>query len=167
MCQLCVRPRDGAILIFYRAILLFLPMQYFALARGNFTGLWGYSELLIRIQSGPCEIFTSLTYLVFCCKIGHFYEFNDPVNWIFLSWNQLMFCIPLQRLLRSPSCELINPIGGVTVSWCQFRVCWNPEIATKGNLTDTSNTPGLNYGNNYVFSCIVSTLLHFPRFGMF
>ena len=58
-------------------------MQYSALPRGSFTERWGNGVTLnfgiwIQIQSGPCEIFTSLTYLVFCCKNGHFYEFNDP-----------------------------------------------------------------------------------------
>ena len=39
MCQ----AKDGAILIFYRAIILFLPrpMQYSALPRGSFTERWG------------------------------------------------------------------------------------------------------------------------------
>lgn len=60
------------------------------------------------------NIHKSHIYLVFCCKIGHFYEFNDPANWIFLSWNQLMFCTYLCKDCAQLSSSPSPILGGVT-----------------------------------------------------
>ena len=65
--------------------------------------------------------------------------------------------------------QLTHPIlGGVTlVSWCQFRVCWNPktsagvEIVTKGNPTDTFDTPELNYSKTLMSSLVLTLLLYY------